>query len=327
MDALFATMRKLHSRGPRARGLVVDADGAMLGPDCVLVRRTADGYRAVSNEMLTCMQGIAFGKDGHQPRLPFVLGRIADALETGDVVRAQLLGLSLAIGELDDDQLRQLRVAAMIMKADYNQDEPRDDRGRWTSGGGSAEQAPLPDPDVTPQQGRILPAAFPSPERAENAEDAAYQGYYHDDLVQQLAKITRKAGGKAVTSVPLVSVDGAICIADMIAQPKGWPPFVIEVKTGLNPSFTPAQADVYGLLSLGGHVLSPKAEIAQFGLAPGVPLPPLRLLLVYTLGPGSLMTYEWYPPLPEVGPPTLKTTVSEVFARSLDRIYGGADAR
>lgn len=138
MDALFATMRKLHPRGPRARGLVVDAEGVMLGPDCVLVRRTADGYRVVSNEMLTCMQGIAFGKDGHQPRLPFVLGRIANALEGGDVVRAQLLGLSLAIGELCDDQLRRLRLAAEIMKSDYNPDEPRDDRGRWTSDGGSA---------------------------------------------------------------------------------------------------------------------------------------------------------------------------------------------
>jgi len=33
-------MRRLHPRGRESRGVAVDADGAMLGPDCVLVRRT-----------------------------------------------------------------------------------------------------------------------------------------------------------------------------------------------------------------------------------------------------------------------------------------------
>lgn len=32
-------------RRPDSRGLAVDAEGAVLGPDCVLVQRTSTGFR------------------------------------------------------------------------------------------------------------------------------------------------------------------------------------------------------------------------------------------------------------------------------------------
>jgi hypothetical protein len=38
---------KAVTRGASSRKVVVDAEGAMLGPDCVLVRRSAAGYRCV----------------------------------------------------------------------------------------------------------------------------------------------------------------------------------------------------------------------------------------------------------------------------------------
>ena len=142
MDALFATMRKLHSRGPAAHGLVVDEEGVMLGPDCVLVERTAQGYRRVGDDQLMRLQGVAFGEGDHHPRLPLVLDRIAGALDEGDLVRAQLLGLSLRLRNLDDDQLRRLRLAAELLKSGYDPDEPRDEDGRWTSGGGTSPNPP-----------------------------------------------------------------------------------------------------------------------------------------------------------------------------------------
>ncbi len=39
MALVYQQMRRLDARGPASRGVVVDADGAMLGPDCVLVNR------------------------------------------------------------------------------------------------------------------------------------------------------------------------------------------------------------------------------------------------------------------------------------------------
>ncbi len=47
----FPVMRRLHSRGPFSRGLVVDPDGMMLGGECVLVMRAPTEYRAASSNI------------------------------------------------------------------------------------------------------------------------------------------------------------------------------------------------------------------------------------------------------------------------------------
>jgi len=44
-------MRRLHPRGAACRGICVDADGAMLGPECVLVERTATGFSALDRRV------------------------------------------------------------------------------------------------------------------------------------------------------------------------------------------------------------------------------------------------------------------------------------
>jgi hypothetical protein len=51
-------MWRLQPRGAANRGVAVDADGAMLGPDCPLVQRTASGYRAVKREPTRDIQRI-----------------------------------------------------------------------------------------------------------------------------------------------------------------------------------------------------------------------------------------------------------------------------
>ncbi len=97
-----------------------------------------------------------------------------------------------------------------------------------------------------------------------------------------------------MTSVPLIAVTGDMAIADLIVKPRGWPaPFILEVKTGNDPTFTPKQARVYPLAMIGGHVTSRKADVAQVGLVPGAPFPPLPVLAVYTRGPGAEMYYKW----------------------------------
>jgi hypothetical protein len=52
-------MRRLHPGGGASRGIVVDADGAMLGPDCFLVRRSEDGYRCVGPGTASALQALA----------------------------------------------------------------------------------------------------------------------------------------------------------------------------------------------------------------------------------------------------------------------------
>lgn len=138
---MFATMRRLHERGTRARGLMVDAEGVMLGPDWVLVRRTSAGFRCAGSNAIDLLRRLAFGDDLRLRRLPAVLASIATALERGDLVKAQLLGLALPIDDLTDHQLLRLHHASDLIK-DFNPDQPRDECGRWTSGGGSTEAPP-----------------------------------------------------------------------------------------------------------------------------------------------------------------------------------------
>ena len=140
---MFETMRWLHSRGADSLGISVDAEGAMLGPDCVLVRRTAQGYRCIAPSEAAALQDFLFG-DAKEPDWLFGhCRRIAEALDEGELALAQILGLHIPIDDLTDDQLRRLAGAGRLIKANFNPDEPRvpkgnPDGGQWTNedGGG-----------------------------------------------------------------------------------------------------------------------------------------------------------------------------------------------
>lgn len=134
----FSRMRRLHERGPECRGLAVEAEGVMLGPECTLMRRTTAGYRRADDAEIALVTLAAFDGDERLQRLPIVLDHIAAALVHGELAKAQVLGLQLPVDELDAQQLRRLRLATDLIKAGYNQDEPRDAFGRWTSEGTDA---------------------------------------------------------------------------------------------------------------------------------------------------------------------------------------------
>lgn len=201
----------------------------------------------------------------------------AEALCDNDIARAQLYGLQIPIGNsLEDWQLKRLSVAASFLKAGFDPNQPRaeagePDGGQWIDTGGANSG---PDGLLT---------------------DIAYPGDYHDALVKMLADMVKSSGGVALTEVPLTAVDGTSARADMIVRPKGSEtPFVVEVKTGSKSSFTAKQIIVYELLPVGGHVTASKLGLEALGLASGQPLPPLRLLLIYSARPGE-MRAVWYP--------------------------------
>ncbi|MBV9827270.1 MAG: immunity 52 family protein [Alphaproteobacteria bacterium] len=126
MALVYETMRRLDVRGPTSRGIVVDAEGAMLGPDCTLVRRTAAGYRCDHPAAASAIQRVICGDAARDPDCLFVLSRgSAKALNDGELALAQIYGLRIPIAGLDSGQLRKLAATAGWAKANFNPDQPR----------------------------------------------------------------------------------------------------------------------------------------------------------------------------------------------------------
>lgn len=122
---MLATMRQLHPRGGESCGIVVDADGAMLGPDCVLVRRTPSGFRCLEPGDARAIQAVLLGS-GHDPDWLFEqCNRIAEALANGEIALAQIYGLRIPVGELDEPALPKLATVARLAKAGFDPNEPR----------------------------------------------------------------------------------------------------------------------------------------------------------------------------------------------------------
>jgi hypothetical protein len=143
---MFANMQRLYPRGSGNRGIAVDAEGAMLGPDCVLVRRTAQGYRCIAPGEAAALQQFLLGNAREPDWLFGQCRRIAKALDGGEIALSQILGLYIPVTDLDGDRLKQLAAAAPLIRANFNPDEPRipkgnPDGGQWTTGGGDGAGA------------------------------------------------------------------------------------------------------------------------------------------------------------------------------------------
>jgi hypothetical protein len=159
---MYDNMRRLHPRGAASRGICVDAEGAMLGPGCVLVRRTPSGFRGIERDAVSTIQKCVLDADHDHDWLFRQCQRIADALNNGDLALAQIYGLRIPIGDLDGPQLKPLAAISGLRKVGFNPDEPRIPKGdhgggEWTDGGSG---------DDGEQSGFLI--------------DAAYPGTYHD---------------------------------------------------------------------------------------------------------------------------------------------------
>src|SRR5580658_3606772 len=146
---MLDNMRRLYPSGAANRGVCVDTDGATLGPECVLVRRTISGFHGIERDDASTLQKCLFGADQDQDWLFRQCQRIADAVGRGEIALAQIYGLHLPIGDLDDRQLKQV-ARAYFVKTGFNPDEPRIPKGdphggEWTAGGdGSGGTAASP---------------------------------------------------------------------------------------------------------------------------------------------------------------------------------------
>lgn len=161
------------------------------------------------------------------------------------------------------------KLFAIFGRANFNPFEPRDERGWWSNTGGQANSA----------------SVYP----------AAYQGRFHDLVVDDFLAGLRARGSSVLKNVQVLGVNGVIAIPDGASKPKGsTTPYFLEMKTGNEPKFTPNQKLVYNLICLGGHATSFDSRIAQLGLTPGAPFPPMRIMLVVTSGPGQpIATWDY----------------------------------
>jgi len=91
---------------------------------------------------------------------------------------AQIYALSIPVIELDAKQLQNLATIARLVKANFNPDQTRDARGRWTHGadtearlpsGAPRETRPEPaDTVLTPARGDTVPVQLAADNQREN---------------------------------------------------------------------------------------------------------------------------------------------------------------
>jgi hypothetical protein len=182
---MYEVMRRLHPRGAASTGITVDPDGAMLGPDCVLVRRTIEGYRCIGRGEAAALQAFLFADGMEADWLFGQCRRISKALDGGEIVLAQIFGLRIPINDLADASLKQLATAAPFIKANFNPDEPRIPAGQpgggeWTTTGGSGGTTAI---GVKPAAGSPAPAPAHGAEPPLLLDDAVYRPGSDDPLV------------------------------------------------------------------------------------------------------------------------------------------------
>ncbi|WP_147262684.1 hypothetical protein [Roseiarcus fermentans] len=108
----------------------------------------------------------------------------------------------------------------------------------------------------------------------------------------QFAEVLAKAGNSVLKEVPL-TLQGPVAVTAtvelMVRTPTG-SVYAIEVKTGTDPKFTPAQQIVYPHIELGELVASNDARISALAFTRNVALPAIPVVVLYTQGPGEPMT-------------------------------------
>lgn len=199
---------------------------------------------------------------------------VADALDNNDLALASIAAVQLRIPDLPDDAAVARLLAQALTKYNPNwPTEPRDWHGRWTTDGAGAPQ-PAED-RVTNEVGNIIPAA--------------YNGRYHDFVVDDFLEYLRKKGLTAEKEVRLYRLDGAISAkADILVLNSQTNQLeIIEIKTGEDPQYTANQRQIYPLAMVGGHVYTNDPRIAGFGYTTGQPLPPMKGWSLYAPAPGK----------------------------------------
>ena len=268
-----------------------------LGP-CVLAaarptrgRDMADGEKplALTHLALSGLAKLAHPKEDAR-RLFLADALIEAGVEPSDIVKA------LGLGPAPPEALEK-----------YNPDQPRvpagnTDGGQWTSGdssgatAGSTTKKPsgVQVADASDTRGHEVTTDATSRGDTLPTVDAAYQGKYHDLLRDQFAEDLSNAGNTVLKEVPLTfqSDPPVTAVVDIMLRTPVGDVYAIEVKTGEDPQFTPAQQIVYPHVEIGNMVASDDARIPSLAFTRNVVLPAIPVIVLYTQGLGSpMLTY------------------------------------
>ena len=130
------TLSEGREASPRAFIPVIDTESESLTPDRIFVRRTPIGYLCAGFGDASKLLRFAFeGRERATSALDTACRRLDKSIAAEGLAKAHRLGLEIPLGEIDDPQLRRLAIAAALLKAGFDPDQPRDDHGRWTDGG------------------------------------------------------------------------------------------------------------------------------------------------------------------------------------------------
>jgi len=134
---------RLAKRDANHTGLICDQQGVSLGPiQLIERRRNASGgtfFCAVSRGKLANVLAIAYGTNFDLELFYRAdkLQMVARALTEGQITQATLGAVYLYLPELSEAAVQRLKTFAK-----YDQNEPRDEHGRWTIDGNSVPQSP-----------------------------------------------------------------------------------------------------------------------------------------------------------------------------------------
>ena len=124
---------------------------------------------------------------------------------------------------------------------------------------------------------------------------ADFSGGFHDAVIDAWMDYFKQKGIPAV-STPAIRVVGpnnmVVGYPDIISRGPGPGWTVYEIKTGDDPPLTGPQMAYLPALQVGGHIYSTDPRIRALGLEPGVPFPPMIVLIVFAPGPGK--EYEYH---------------------------------
>ena len=131
------------SRAPGS-GLNCEESGVSLA-GVPLLHKTDAGFAPRPRHEIEVLIKAAYGRTADGIRLGSGLRVAAEALNRGDIGRAMIAALHLRLPELSDDGAASIAHADDIL-AKYNPNEPRDERGRWTTGGAAPPRSNAPRP-------------------------------------------------------------------------------------------------------------------------------------------------------------------------------------
>jgi len=122
-------------QNPDGRGLRCDPGGLFFAGEPLLERDERDQFRPRQPTSIQKVFNGAYGADAQWPSRIRSIDVVAKALNKGDVARAMMAAVLMRLPK-PNDAIRIRDPEDVLGKAGFNQDEPRDERGRWASNGG-----------------------------------------------------------------------------------------------------------------------------------------------------------------------------------------------